>query len=58
MAKIPKQRKPGQTGNWAGQGQNASTFNNRQKAKRGCLTVIFFGSLILTGIAGIASNFV
>jgi hypothetical protein len=40
MPDIPKQRRPGQTGNWAGHGKNAQAFNKRQKAsKPGCLMV-------------------
>ncbi len=57
MAKIPKPRKPGQTGNWAGHGSNAQVFNNRQKAGKGSGCVLFLiGAVVVVGgiLAGIA----
>jgi hypothetical protein len=53
MAKIPKSRKPGQTGNWSGQGKNASTFNARQKAgkSKGC-ALFMIGAIVTFGIIG------
>lgn len=60
MAHVPKQRKPGQTGNWSGHGKNVSAFNARQKAgkSKGCLlflvAVIVFVSGFAAGIAGLA----
>ena len=53
MAKIPKPRKPGQTGNWSGQGKNASTFNARQGVPKGKGCVIFaIGVIVVAGILG------
>lgn len=51
MAKIPKPRKPGQTGNWSGQGKNAQAFNARQRSgkSKGCAIV-----MISVGLLGIA----
>jgi hypothetical protein len=53
MAKIPKPRKPGQTGNWSGQGKNAQAFNARQNSgkKRMACGVL----LIAVGVAGIVT---
>jgi hypothetical protein len=53
MPDIPKQRRPGQTGNWTGHGKNAQAFNKRQKAgKPGCLMV---AAIALTLIATLPS---
>lgn len=57
MAKIPKPRRPGQTGNWSGQGRNAQAFNARQRSgkSKGCAIVMI--SVGLLGIAAMVGGF-
>lgn len=51
MPDIPKQRRPGQTGNWTGHGKNAQAFNKRQKAsKPGCLMVVTGAVMIFSTV--------
>lgn len=54
MTKIPRQRKPGQTGNWTGHGKNASAFNARQRSggSKGC-AIIMIAALLIGAVAAV-----